>query len=106
MGDWSKFQRADGIRQWSYRGRPLYTYVKDTFPGARLGDGLRRTWHLMFEPVKLPAGMKIGSTLLGLVLADHSGRTLYTRAETEDAAGMHSSDAGRWQPFLAPSPCR
>ena len=93
----------DGKPQWTCRGRPLYTFVKDTFPGARLGDGRRRIWHLMFEPVDVPAGMKIESTVLGMVLADHGGRTLYENTQVADTATPDESAAvGHWRIFVAP----
>jgi predicted lipoprotein with Yx(FWY)xxD motif len=38
-GDWTIVTRADGTRQWAHLGRPLYTFVKDTKPGERAGEG-------------------------------------------------------------------
>lgn len=39
--------REDGVRQWSYKGRPLYLFYADEKPGDTLGDGLNRgTWHV------------------------------------------------------------
>jgi predicted lipoprotein with Yx(FWY)xxD motif len=39
--------RDDGSRQWAYRGRPLYTWAKDTKPGDITGDGfLNGAWHV------------------------------------------------------------
>jgi predicted lipoprotein with Yx(FWY)xxD motif len=97
--DWSAVERPDGVRQWAYRGKPLYRYVKDTFPGARLGEEVGRIWHIMFEPTDVPAGMTIESTLLGRVLADYRGRTLY--AVPSDAAA-NSEAQGSWAAFTAP----
>ena len=42
QGNWTAVQRPEGTWQWAYDGKPLYTYVLDTFQGARLGDGLAR----------------------------------------------------------------
>ncbi len=101
--DWSIAERADGIRQWVYRGKPLYRYSKDTFPGARLGDGLGRIWHLMFEPINVPGSMTIESTLLGRVLADHRGRTLYTNTPTAGTAKIEAAgETGQWEALAAP----
>jgi predicted lipoprotein with Yx(FWY)xxD motif len=33
-------------RQWTYRGKPLYTYSKDA-PGETKGDGVEGKWHLL-----------------------------------------------------------
>ena len=39
-GDWTIIKRADGTSQWAHQGRPLYTFVKDTKPGERTGEGV------------------------------------------------------------------
>ena len=102
-GNWTVIQRPDDIRQWSYQGKPLYTYVKDTFPKARLGDGSARSWHIVYEPRAVPAGMSIEATLLGLVLAEHRGRTLYTRISSVDSDSQDRTvNLDHWQPFKAP----
>ena len=45
-GDWSMVARDDGNRQWAYKGKPLYTWNKDTKPGDTSGDGfLNGAWH-------------------------------------------------------------
>jgi len=44
-GDWSVVTRDDGSRQWAYKGKPVYYWVKDTKPGDRTGDGLNGVWH-------------------------------------------------------------
>ena len=39
--------RDDGSRQWAYKGKPLYTFVKDQKAGDTSGDGfLNGAWHL------------------------------------------------------------
>lgn len=46
-GDWTAVTRDDGSKQWAYRGKPLYTFVKDTKPGDTVGDGfLNNQWHV------------------------------------------------------------
>ena len=48
IADWSLIKRSDGSKQWAYKGKALYTYVKDVDPGSVAGDspanygGLRR----------------------------------------------------------------
>ncbi len=44
MGDWTVVTRADGMRQWAYKGMPLYTWVKDSKPGETSGDGVGGVW--------------------------------------------------------------
>ena len=45
-GDWSIVTRDDGSRQWAYKGKPVYFWVKDTKAGDRTGDGVNNVWHL------------------------------------------------------------
>jgi predicted lipoprotein with Yx(FWY)xxD motif len=45
-GDWTIVVRDDGSRQWAYKGKPVYYWVKDTKPGERTGDGVNNVWRL------------------------------------------------------------
>jgi predicted lipoprotein with Yx(FWY)xxD motif len=45
MGDWSVITRDDGAKQWAYKGKPLYFWVKDAKPGDRTGDNFNQVWH-------------------------------------------------------------
>ena len=46
-GNWSTVTRDDGLKQWAYKGKPLYAWVKDTKPGDTTGDGfLNGAWHI------------------------------------------------------------
>jgi predicted lipoprotein with Yx(FWY)xxD motif len=39
--------RDDGTAQWAYRGKPLYTFIRDKKPGDVTGDGvLNGAWQL------------------------------------------------------------
>ena len=45
--DYAVITRDDGSKQWAYKGKPLYTWVKDTKPGDISGDGVAaNTWHI------------------------------------------------------------
>ncbi|MDB5888899.1 MAG: hypothetical protein JWM03_1771 [Rhodocyclales bacterium] len=46
-GDWSVVTRDDGKKQWAYKGKPLYTWIKDAKPGDKTGEGAAgNTWHV------------------------------------------------------------
>jgi predicted lipoprotein with Yx(FWY)xxD motif len=46
-GDMTIVVRDDGKKMWAYKGKPLYTFKKDTAPGDIHGDGfLNGAWHL------------------------------------------------------------
>jgi predicted lipoprotein with Yx(FWY)xxD motif len=39
--------RADGSKQFAWKGMPLYYYAKDTKAGDTTGDGIGGVWHLI-----------------------------------------------------------
>lgn len=45
-GDYSIVTRDDGKKQWAYKGRPLYFWVKDQKAGDKTGDGFNSVWHV------------------------------------------------------------
>ena len=46
-GDWTIVTRDDGSKMWALKGKPLYTFAKDTKPGDTTGDGfLNGAWHI------------------------------------------------------------
>src|ERR1700722_16941681 len=44
MGDWTVVTRDDGTQQWAYKGKPLYTFMKDAKAGDTTGDGVGNNW--------------------------------------------------------------
>ena len=44
--DWKVITNADGSKQWSYKGKPLYYFVMDKASGDKLGDGRGMVWHI------------------------------------------------------------
>lgn len=46
-GDYTVVTRDDGGKQWALKGKPLYTFAKDTKPGDKTGDGFAgNIWHV------------------------------------------------------------
>jgi len=45
QGDYSIVTRDDGGKQWAYKGKPLYLWVKDAKPGDKTGEGRNKVWH-------------------------------------------------------------
>ncbi len=45
-GDYGIIARADGTRQWTYKGKPLYRWLKDQKPGDQTGDGVNNVWRV------------------------------------------------------------
>ena len=46
-GDYTIITRDDGAKQWAYKGKPLYLWVKDAKPGDRTGDGFNNAWRIV-----------------------------------------------------------
>jgi len=45
-GDYTIVARADGGRQWAYKGRPLYARGADRKPGDRTGEAFDNLWRV------------------------------------------------------------
>ena len=93
QGEWSVLERAPGVRQWLFRGQPLYTHVLDTGSWSQEGSDVPG-WSNVFtqrapEP---PASFTVQATIAGEVLADHRGRTIYVYYCGEDSADQLSCD--------------
>ena len=44
---YSEIKRNDGKMQWAYKGKPLYTFIKDKKVGETNGEGLLNgAWHM------------------------------------------------------------
>lgn len=46
-GDMTIIARDDGTKQWAYKGKPVYTYIKDTKKGEATGDNFKDIWHVV-----------------------------------------------------------
>ena len=104
-GEWSAFVREDGGRQLAYLDRPLYAYQLDQAPGDAFGDdvGIGRVWRAAFKPIFTPPEASIAKSLMGQVLADKRGLTLYVSDAEKD--GQPRCDAKclvDWSPLNAP----
>jgi predicted lipoprotein with Yx(FWY)xxD motif len=127
-GEFGTMLRNDGINQWTYKGRALYTYYDD----AAYGDAFGANADNRFEIAAVarywtPATVKtVRTQKMGIVLATESGQTLYRRsAYIYQSGGGHSlrrgdpirpavgrdlgadarcqRDCDKWKPFLAPA---
>lgn len=45
--DYSTITRPDGSKQLTYKGKPLYTFIKDKKPGDKTGDKVMGAWHVV-----------------------------------------------------------
>jgi predicted lipoprotein with Yx(FWY)xxD motif len=129
-GNFSVIARADGISQWSFRGKPLYKFGADQNPGEAGGIGVDSRFRAaLILRYFMPADAAVHRSLeLGTILVTRSGAALYQRdrVTTEElhqfrsdhgsaalgrALGTSACDAKcakTWPPFAAPAaalPC-
>lgn len=45
-GNWTIVTRDDGGKQWAYKGKPLYLWIKDQKPGDKTGEGFNNVWRV------------------------------------------------------------
>ena len=98
VGAWTFVTRPDGTSQWAYHGEPVYTYAKDVFPGAMVGEKASGSWDVLYEPIDTPPNVAIRPSVLGQTLSDLNGRTIYTGP----ASDCDESCMAPWLPVEAP----
>jgi predicted lipoprotein with Yx(FWY)xxD motif len=104
VGNFSVIARDDGMTQWMYRGKPLYTFAADRGPGDVKGSGADSRFRVaLVTRYFMPTAATIRRTLeLGDILATRSGATLYQRdrvtmEELHQFRTDHGAPAlGRW----------
>lgn len=111
VGPWSVVNRPDGLLQWSYNGKPLYTSVKDFVPGDTNGIGFGQdvvTAEIygkaspIFAPRILPPEVRIRTVGVAQVLVTTDGRTLYAYdLDANGKSACEGSCAATWRPLLA-----
>ena len=91
VGDFAPVARADGITQWAYKGRALYTFVGDTGPLDANGANIDKKWHVVLVSRHfMPAEVRIrGSLANGRILTDTTGMTIYRRDAFRQEVGIH-----------------
>ena len=125
--DWSVVDRKDGIRQWAYKGKPLYTFQGDRITDDVHGEGIDKRWQLAFvKSYFMPSNVSYrDDDRQGRLLTTSKGMTLYRRdlnafnpASTQFAhnrpyrprvgrmireVACNAACGQSWKPYLAPS---
>jgi len=63
VSDFSPVSRADGLKQMSFMGRPLYYYSGDTKPGDTNGQDFNKLWYVANTSGSVPAVTTVLTTL-------------------------------------------
>lgn len=93
-GEWSIFERSPGVRQWVFRGMPLYTYVLDLQSWSQQGSD-EAGWSNVYTQVapQAPSDVfTVQDTLAGQVLADQRGMTIYVYVCGDDSIDQLGCD--------------
>lgn len=123
--------RADGSRQWAYRGRPLYRFSGDQLPGDARGSGRDARWRVAaltrdFDPAAVSVTRlegygdvltAAGRTLYGGFpfekrwggrnLRDNFSHSAYSKGKRLGALACTTQDClSRWHPLPAPADAR
>ena len=96
----STITRADGSKQTTYNGWPLYYYASDRSAGSMFGEGLNQfgsLWYAIPPTLQLSGGQIIGGApnsvgvaykpSIGLYMTNGSGFTLYFRSTDTPNSG-------------------
>lgn len=97
QGEWSTILRTDGTKQWTFRGRPLYTHKTDSKLRSYEGGDVPG-WRNVFtqRAPALPKGFQVVDTFGGQVLADSASKTIYwynCQEDTPDTLICDSPDS-------------
>ncbi|MGE3335964.1 MAG: hypothetical protein AB7I36_20175 [Rhodospirillaceae bacterium] len=78
QGQWTIMERTPGVKQWVFRGKPVYRHSLDTYRGSVEG-GDEAGWHNFYtqKAPEPPPGFTVQTTTVGYVLADSRGRSIY-----------------------------
>jgi predicted lipoprotein with Yx(FWY)xxD motif len=128
IGDFTIVNRPDGVKQWAYRGRALYTFNRDVEVGDATGRGIdKRMQVAVLVRYFMPANVAVRSNPQhGGILVTAEGKTLYARDQLQymglgnhgarggakpvptigtaiGATGCDGECLSSWQPLAAPA---
>ncbi len=92
-GAFSIFERSPGLRQWAYRGEPLYTRIGEERFQSLEGSDIPG-WHNVYthRAPPPPSDFTVQGTPGGLVLADSRGKSVYFYNCGDDALDQLACD--------------
>ena len=93
VGEWTTFERLPGVHQWAFRGMPVYRHLGDQKNRSQDGSDVPR-WHNVYLQLAPPPpkGFVLKQTLMGVVLGDSRGMTVYKYHCADDAVDQQDCD--------------
>ena len=81
VGKWTVADRKDGMRQWAFNGKPLYTYEADRITGDVHGVGMDKRFQLaVVDQYYMPTTVQYRDNFAqGRILTTPDGKSLYRR---------------------------
>ena len=104
---WTVVPRADGLKQWAFKGQPLFTYAGDHNPGEMNGEDPAGGWQVVVLQAApaVPDWVTFQETDLGPVLANEERMTLYYPVTDAEQIRRETCDddcvKANWQPVVA-----
>jgi len=100
QGEWGVIERAPGVKQWTFRTKPVYTLVRDQArtTAGKVGTSLFGNDVPGWKPAYTqkwpdpPKEFTVQDSRVGQVLADKNGMTLYTYMCNDDAFDQLACD--------------
>ncbi len=95
FGEWTISERIDGIRQWAFQGKALYTFVGDERPGDAEGVHFDTRWKpAALREYFVPETVQVRKMSHFAFLTTDDGMTLYARDRYRYAPGSFHADDG------------
>jgi len=103
VSDFGTITRADGAKQTTYLGWPLYLFARDVNPGDTAGEAANKVWYVM-----RPSGYTVAlstSATLGNYLVDSTGMALYWYTRDTPGQSVCAGDCVKnWPLFYTANP--
>lgn len=92
-GEWGTIENSPGIRQWTFRKKPVYTHITEERPRSFEGTDVPG-WHNVYTmvPPPPPKGFSVQDTFAGQILGDRHGMSIYIYNCNDDALDQLSCD--------------
>lgn len=92
-GEWTIVERGPSVKQWAFRGQPLYTYVRETGLYSQQGSDMPG-WSNVYaqKAPEPPAPFTLQDTQSGVVVADANGKTVYVYTCMDDSTDQLPCD--------------
>lgn len=97
--DFGTITRADGAKQTTYKGWPLYYWFKDKKAGDMSGEGVGKEWYVLTVPAYT---VMVATGAMGNYLVDGTGNALYWFTKDSTGQSACTGDCLKAWPAFSP----